>query len=39
MIRFGTENFTTGLKGTALIEGNNIAGGFENNLVRLRLRQ
>jgi hypothetical protein len=32
VIRFGTENLTTGLKGTALFEGNNIAGGFENNL-------
>lgn len=31
-IRFGTENLTTGLKGTALFEGNNIAGGHENNL-------
>ncbi|HYI40640.1 MAG TPA: Ig-like domain-containing protein, partial [Allosphingosinicella sp.] len=32
VIRFGTENLTTGLKGTALFEGNNIAGGHENNL-------
>ncbi|HET9637578.1 MAG TPA: cadherin-like domain-containing protein, partial [Allosphingosinicella sp.] len=32
VIRFGTENITTGLKGTALFEGNNIAGGHENNL-------
>ncbi|MEA3008920.1 MAG: hypothetical protein QOJ91_612, partial [Sphingomonadales bacterium] len=31
-IRFGTENISTGIKGIALFEGDNIAGGYENNL-------
>ncbi|HYW14845.1 MAG TPA: tandem-95 repeat protein, partial [Allosphingosinicella sp.] len=33
-IRFGTENLTSqsGIKGTALFEGNTIGGGYENNL-------
>jgi hypothetical protein len=31
-IRFGSQNVTTGLTGTALFQGNNIAGGIEDNL-------
>ncbi|HYD37833.1 MAG TPA: cadherin-like domain-containing protein, partial [Allosphingosinicella sp.] len=31
-IRFGSQNVETGLRGTALFEGNNIAGGLEDNL-------
>ncbi|MDB5692450.1 MAG: hypothetical protein JWO81_1513, partial [Alphaproteobacteria bacterium] len=31
-LRFGTQNISTGLTGTALFQGNNIQGGFTDNL-------